>query len=109
MIPLVGHVADAVDVDQEADAGDHQQQNRRERVQREAPADVQLMAAPHGAQRHPGGDLGFELPGLRGKLCQLPHRSRTEHQSGEHHGAGQPTDRCTGHASAEEAVDQHAD
>ena len=42
---LVRHVADGVDVDQEADAGDHQQHHRRERIEQHAPLRVEVAPA----------------------------------------------------------------
>jgi hypothetical protein len=44
--PLVGHVADRVDVDQEADESDDDDHHRRERVEQEADVDPALASRP---------------------------------------------------------------
>ena len=43
---VVRHVAGGVDVDQEADAGDHQDHHGAERVEQEAPVDEKVASWP---------------------------------------------------------------
>ena len=43
---LVGHVADRVDVDQEADEGDHEEHDGRERVEQEGDVDRERAGGP---------------------------------------------------------------
>ncbi len=106
----MGHVAHAVDVDQEADAGDDQQQHGGQRVEGEAPIDHEAFAAlGEGTQRHPlpDRDLGVALAG--GQPAQLPHRAGAEQERGADRGAADQAHRPARDATAEETVDRHPD
>jgi hypothetical protein len=106
------HVADAVHVDQEAHAGNHEQQHGRQRIQREAPVD-RHVAVDRGradlAQRHPAAERDLVVPVCSGQLGQLPHGADGDGERREHNGAGHQTHRGAGHPAAEQAVERHAD
>ncbi len=60
---IVRHVADGIDVNQEADTGDDQDHDRRERVEHEADVDVKRAGGNPGTE-----DLSDDALGDRHRL-----------------------------------------
>ena len=96
---FVRHVADGVDVDQRADAGDHQQHHGGEPVHRQIAADVQ------GAALDPGEVV---LGVGRVQVAQAEQRLQDPGEREDHAADGDRVDHALGEPAAEQAVDQKA-
>ena len=82
---IVRHVPDGVDVDQEADAGDHQDHDRAERVEQEAPIRLERAHLAVGQVERQAGDPGeldhlVHLVRQAGKLPDGGHREQEGNQ-----------------------------
>jgi len=78
---VVVHVAGGVEVDQPADAGDHQDHHRGERVDAEGDVDVQRPDA------HPREEVGEQEAVLRREPRELEERHHGEHERRRHRAA----------------------
>ena len=91
---IVGHVADGVDVDQEADSGDHQDHHGAERIEQKAPIGLKRGHVPVGhVERHPGdpGELD-DLVDAHGLLRKLPHGDGGKDKGKQHHAGADEID-----------------
>ena len=76
-VRVFGHVADRVDVDQRADAGDQQHEAHRKLVQLQAEVHVQF------ADRHPGEQLLVNDPFLAGPAEHVGEQHRADDEGAE--------------------------
>ena len=102
-VGLLVHVGRGVDVDERADAGDHQDHQRRQRV--EAEGQVEREVARLDPREHGVADFA-----ALGRQRRQGHHLRHGHGQGrEHRGAGQTAGDRLGQAPAEAGVDQEAE
>ena len=100
---VLGHVADAVDVDQEADAGNHQHHRHGERI------DAQRHRRLEAARADPLPEVGFEgalTRRLRLELLERPGRDRERRQDDQR---PHPLHETFAEPRPQEAVEQHPD
>ena len=107
---FVGHVADRVDVNQEADPGDHQHHHGRERIQQEAPVGLKLrfLAVRHVEQRarNPCVEDRFKSP--LGQRSQLPYGAEGDQKRDQDRSGTDQADQLVGKPLAKKQHDQGA-
>ena len=94
---FVRHVADGIEVNQQADAGNHEQHHGREAIHKEVHADLQRAALKPR-------EIAFRMRGI-----QRIQRPQGPHDVGERHGHGSNAneiDQRLGQTLAKQAVDQ---
>ncbi len=108
---LVPHVADGVDVDQEAHPGDHQHHHHGQRVELQAEGDGDAVVADHprvGRRRlDPHEVVVLEVAHLH--PAQGGEGEDGHHQGDAHRRAADEADQFFGQFRAQQAVDQKAD
>jgi hypothetical protein len=98
---VVAHVADGVDVDQRADAGDDQHHDRGQRIEQERDVGRE-RPHPHPRPRHLGqGALVLGEPG------QLEHGAEREAERGDDRAAREPRGAALPEPVAEQQVQRH--
>jgi hypothetical protein len=101
---IVVHVADGVDVNQRADARDHQDHDRRQRVEQECELGVE------GVRADPGIDVVDEEAPLRdGKLRQVEDLEERDPERSQRCAAGQQDDHPPRQVAASERQPDAAD
>ncbi len=95
---VVAHVAQRVDVDQEADARHDQRHDPAQRIQREAEIDMQ------GSEAQPRRDDVRQQPRLGRKRRQPQERHQRQHEREPHGAAGDGPHRRFGQAPVQQAV-----
>ena len=97
---LVRHVADGINMDQQADSGDHHQHHGGQPVHREIDADVQIAAL------NPGEVV---LDVFRFERAQPQQRLHRPSERQRHRTDGEQIDQRLGQSPAEETVEQEAE
>ncbi len=91
---LVGHVADGVDVDQEAHAGNHQNHHRAEWIQQEAPIGAEAPQRSVGQMERQSAHPGVlnHLVDFDRHARQFDHRRGGEEEREQHHARAKQAD-----------------